>query len=221
LNFSAHLIGFDAALWGWLSLGVLLVVGGLTAPWRALSASSVRQNVVLGCWLALILLGAFHGNALPGLPMHFLGLTAVTLIIGWQLALLGGALAVLVLAGLNHEGLAAVGFAVWGQVLVPIAITVGINRFGQRFLPLNFFIYLFVNVFLAAVLGFIFAALTTAGLVVMLGVYSWPVLVTSYLAFIPIQVIPEAMINGMVMLGLTLLKPEWVESFDAQRYFKN
>jgi uncharacterized membrane protein len=221
LNFSVHLIGFDAALWGWLSLCALLVVGGATAQWRALIASSARQNVVLGCWLGLILLGAFHGNALPGVPMHYLGLTAVTLIIGWQFALLGGALAVFVLAGLNHEGFAAVGFAVWGQVFVPIAITVGINRFAQRFLPPNFFIYLFVNVFFAAVLGFIFAALVTAGLVAMLGVYSWSVLVSSYLAFIPIQVMPEAMINGMVMLGLTLLKPEWVESFDAQRYFKN
>ncbi len=221
MNFSVNVIGFDAALWGWFSLAVLLVIAGLAAPWRALIASSARQNVVLGSWLALILLGAFQGNTLPGLPMHFLGLTAVTLLIGWPLALLGGALAVGVLAGLSHAGFAAIGFAVWGQVLVPIGMTVVINRLAQRFLPPNFFIYVFVNVFFAAALGFIFAALTTAGFVVMLGVYSWPVLLTSYLALIPIQVIPEAMINGMVMLGFTLLKPEWVESFDAQRYFKN
>ncbi len=221
MDFPTDLIGFDAALWGWLSLGVLLVVAGLTAPWRALSASSARQNVVLACWLALILLGAFQGKALPGLSMHFLGLTAVTLIVGWQFALLGGALAVGVLAGLNHEEFAAAGFAVWGLVVVPVAITVGVNYWAQRFLPPNFFIYLFVNVFFAAALGFVLAALMTAGLVAMLGVYSWPVLVESYLAFIPIQVIPEAMINGMVMLGLTLLRPEWVESFDAQRYFRN
>ena len=221
LNFSTHLIGFDASLWGWLSLCVLLVVGGLTAPWPAVIASAARQNVVLASWLFLILLGAFHGNALPGLSLHFLGLTAVTLILGWPLALLGGALAAFVFAALSHEGFAAIGFAVWGQVVVPIAITVGINYLAQRFLPPNFFIYLFVNVFFAAVLGFVFAALATAGLVVMLGVYSWPVLVDSYLVFIPIQVIPEAMVNGMVMLGLTLLKPEWVASFDSRRYFKD
>lgn len=221
MNFSTDLIGFDAALWGWLSLGVLLVVAVRTAPWRGFSTSSARQNVVLACWLALILLGAFKSNALPGLSMHFLGLTAVTLIVGWQFALLGGALAIGVLAGLNHGEVAAVGFAVWGLVVVPIAITVGINHWAQRFLPPNYFIYLFVNVFFAAALGFVLAALITAGLVAMLGVYSWPVLVESYLAFIPIQVIPEAMMNGMVMLGLTLLRPEWVASFDAPRYFKN
>ena len=221
MNFSAQLIGSAAAGAGYLILIVLLVLAVLAAPWHALMASSARQNVVLGSWLALIALGAFHSNPLPGLPVHFLGIAAVTLIIGWPLALLGSALAVLGSAGLSHDGFSAVGFAFLAWGAVPIAITALVYRLTMRFLPPNYFIYLFVTVFFAAALGFVAAAFATVGLVVLLGVYPWPVLATSYLAVIPIQVVPEAMLNGMVMLGLTLLKPEWVHCFDADRYFKN
>ncbi|HQT42924.1 MAG TPA: energy-coupling factor ABC transporter permease [Halothiobacillus sp.] len=221
MNVSDGLISFEAALLGWISLGVLLGFCTVKAPWRALWQSSVRQNLSVGSGVFLLLLWLFHADALPGLSLHFFGLTAVTLVIGWQLALLVSTLAVLMLAGINHAGFAAVGWAVWGMVVPPIVITTWVNRCAQRCLPPNFFIYLFVNVFFAAILGFIAAALASAGLMSALGIYPWPVLVDSYLALLPIQVIPEAMMNGMVMLGLTLLRPDWVISFDGHRYFKN
>ncbi|MFP3367327.1 energy-coupling factor ABC transporter permease, partial [Pseudoalteromonas sp. SIMBA_148] len=63
-----------------------------------------------------------------GLTVHFLGLTAVTLILDWPLALVAGAIAQLALVLLGLDDLAALGANGLLRVLVPVAITLALSR---------------------------------------------------------------------------------------------
>jgi uncharacterized membrane protein len=50
--------------------------------------------------------------------------------------------------------------------------------------------------------------------------HSLDVLKQSYLPLIPLMAVPEGFVNGVLMLAIILLKPQWVSSFRDQDYFK-
>ncbi|MFP4155079.1 MAG: energy-coupling factor ABC transporter permease [Halothiobacillaceae bacterium] len=209
-------------VWGGFLL--LLPVLGLAirhAPWRALVARPERVSLFLGATLALVLLWSLRADVTPGLSLHFLGITALTLIVGWSLAMVVGTLAYVgyVLAGMaGWEGL---GIGVLVSVLLPATLTQVLLWVSRHALPPNFFIYVFVNAFAAAILSALMVALTTAGLFWAADFYSWDQLVHNYLRMMPLLALPEGVVNGMVMTALTLVAPHWVISFDEDFYFKN
>lgn len=205
---------------GFLAL-LIFGVGLVWSPWRALLHAPERFNLIAASVAFLTMLWLFSSSALPGLSLHFLGLTFVTLLIGWPLALVSGTAALLLLSLIGQVGLSGLGWDMLGMVAPPVFITALINAGAQRFLPPNYFIYLFINSFLAAILGAVAAATVSAGLMLAWGVYTWDTLASSYFPLLPIQWVPEAMINTMLILGATLVRPDWVITFDEQRYFKN
>lgn len=223
MNLPDSLISYPAFLLSGSALLIALWLGLSRAPWRALPHQPARLHLVLACISSLTFLWLLRADTLPGLSWHFLGLTAVTLIIGWPLALLSGFVALLLLAGLGHAGWSGSGIGIdfWGMVAPPVAITTLVSHSAQRYLPANFFIYLFVDVFLSALLGVFAAALASAGLVIALDLYTWDTLWQSYLPLVPLQAVPEGIVNAMIMTGLTLLIPQWVISFDERRYFSS
>ncbi len=62
-----------------------------------LLATPIRQVGVLACALVLAVLWRIKAGILPGLELHILGVTAVTLILGWRLAIFASLLASLLL----------------------------------------------------------------------------------------------------------------------------
>lgn len=221
MNIPDGLISGDFWWLNWLLFTVIMGVGLCRLPWRALQHKPQRLNLIAASVLFLVMLWLFSSSALPGLSLHFLGLTVVTLMIGWPLAIVSGGVALLLLSMVGQAGFSGIGWDLLGMVVPPVMITALINAAAQRYLPPNYFIYLFVNCFLSAVLGAMAAALVSASLLVTLGVYPWAVLVAAYFPLLPIQWVPEAMINTMMILGVTLVRPDWVISFDDQRYFRN
>lgn len=219
MNLPDSLLSNTATLIGWLSLLVTLGFAAQRAPWRALIRVPVRLNLILASILGLALLWLLRADTLPGLSVHFLGLTAVTLLIGWPFALLAGTAALIMLALFGHLGWAGLGIDFLGTIAPPVLITTLVARGAQRHLPPNLFIYLFVDVFLSACLGVLAAALVTALLMTALGLYTWSTLWESYLPLSLLQTIPEGIVNGMIMTALALLAPTWVISFDESRYF--
>ena len=221
MNIPDGLISPDLLWLNWLLFVFILGLGLYRSPWRALLHAPQRLNLIAASVAFLAMLWLFSSSSLPGLSLHFLGLTVVTLLIGWPLALVSGGMTLLLLSLAGQVGLSGLGWDMLGMVAPPVLVTALINAGAQRLLPANFFIYLFVNSFLSAILGVMAAALASAGLMLMFGVYTWEVLASSYFPLLPIQWVPEAMINTMMILGLTLLRPDWVITFDDQRYFKN
>ncbi|HEX7374801.1 MAG TPA: hypothetical protein VF277_07495, partial [Steroidobacteraceae bacterium] len=77
--------------------GAGLVAAAVTAPWRAWLGDRERQWVWLGSAAFLVVIWSMKAGITAGLSVRFLLITAVTLLHGWQLALLGAVLALGVL----------------------------------------------------------------------------------------------------------------------------
>ncbi|ACX95126.1 energy-coupling factor ABC transporter permease [Halothiobacillus neapolitanus] len=221
MNVPDGLISSDLLWLNWLLFIALMGLGVYRSPWRALLHAPQRLNLIAASVVFLAMLWLFSSSALPGLSLHFLGLTVVTLVVGWPLALVVGGVTLLLLSLAGQMAFSGIGLDMLGMVVPPVLVTALINAGAQKLLPANYFIYLFVNSFLSAILGAMAAALASASLMLVFGIYTWDVLTSSYFPLLPIQWVPEAMINTMIILGLTLLRPDWVITFDDQRYFKN
>ncbi|MBI5461786.1 MAG: energy-coupling factor ABC transporter permease [Gammaproteobacteria bacterium] len=175
-------------------------------------------HVYFGACVAVLLLWSVHAGVSPTLHFHLLGVTVLTLMFGWQFASLGVAL-ILVGATLNGQGswsTFAVNMVCMGGI--PIAVSTLLLRWAQRRLPHNFFIYVYVNAFLAAGVSIVATGLAGAGLLWITGAHNLAWLSYQYLAFFPLMFFSEAVMNGMVMTLLVALRPEWVSSFDDNRY---
>lgn len=219
MNLPDSLLANTPTAIGWLSLMICLWFAAQRAPWRAVWRMPHRLHLILASIAFLTSLWLLRADVLPGLSLHFLGLTAVTLLVGWQFALIAGTLALIVLALLGHTSMAGLGIDFWGMIVPPVAITTIISHNAQHHLPANFFVYLFVDVFLSAIMGTLAAAIASSLLVMALDLYAWNVLWENYLALSPLQAATEGIVNGMIMTALALLVPAWVISFDEKRYF--
>ena len=63
------------------------------APWAALRESPMRVHLVAGGGVACLLLWLMNVRGIDGLVFHLLGMTTLTLLLGWSLATLVGTLA--------------------------------------------------------------------------------------------------------------------------------
>ena len=104
---------------------------------------------------------------------------------------------------------------------IPILVTLLLLRFAQRKLPYNFFVYIYVNGFLAAGLSIVAANLAGALLMMMADSRSSEWLSYQYYPYFPLIFFSEALLNGMIMTALVALRPGWVASFDDNLYLKN
>lgn len=206
------------AIFGWLVASAIMLFAAWRAPWSSIHLRPERLNLVIASIVALTALWSLRAEVLPGLSLHFLGLAAVTLVIGPDLTLISGMAAMVAYAGFGFAGWQDLGLDYLFMVLVPVLVTYGLSRASQRWLPPNFFIYLFIDVFLSAILGTVLVGLLVAGFVIALGLYDTDTVLRGYVSMLPLQALPEGVVNGMVMTAFALLVPQWVISFDDERY---
>jgi len=205
-------------LFGWAVMLFSGVFAAVKAPWAAVNAERWRIHLIITSFVFLVILWSLRAEIMPGLAIFILGITAVVLTIGLAFALLVGIAAALVTEVLFGNGYLITGWHFITAALIPALITFYVVRAGQRYLPANFFIYLFLGVFLSGVLAAFATSLTTAGLMIVSGLYSLDSLMHNYLAMTPLRAFPEGVINGMIMTGLALIVPHWVISYDDKRY---
>jgi uncharacterized membrane protein len=156
----------------------------------------------------------------PGLSLRFLLVTALTLMHGWQLAVIGGALA---LAVLNVAGVAAwssFGADLLCVVIVPAVVTAQLHELVHGRLPHNYFIYFFVTVFVGSALAYNLAGLTRVALLATSGSLDAAHVGPEYFAVLPLMSFGEAFVNGMVMAMAVVYRPKWVMSFDDRLYLR-
>ncbi|KTG16597.1 MULTISPECIES: energy-coupling factor ABC transporter permease [unclassified Guyparkeria] len=213
-----HLVSLPIAVIGWLIAVVSVAWAVRAAPWSALRAEPARFNLVGLAGLFLLGMWSLKATLMPGLTLHFLGAATATLVIGLELTLIAGLIAAIVLPLAFGGGLAIAGWHFVLAALLPALITYAITRGSQRWMPPNFFIYLFIGVFLSAVLGVIAHGTGTALLVMAMGLYDADIVWNNYLRILPLLAFPEGVINGMIMTALALVIPQWVISFDDHFY---
>ena len=78
--------------------GLALAVALFSEPWRAWLHDSERQWVWFGSMALLVVVWSMKAGITPGLSVRFLLVTALTLMHGWQLAIVAGALVLVVLS---------------------------------------------------------------------------------------------------------------------------
>lgn len=196
------------------SLGVALRF----ADWRALRAVPARLHLVLGAvvfCLGLWLLGANVGDSLR---IHLLGMTAVTLVLGWCFALQSGTVALLLLLLLTGQPLVTLPAAWFCSVGVPATISRLLVIRLARIRRKNLFMYTLGGGFAGGMLATLsagLAALTVLWLsdqqtLVASALENWP--------FISLVLFPEGFINGMLLTAICVFYPGAVKTFDDRLY---
>ena len=209
--------------WLWFSLvlyGLILLVALYRVEWWRLKDAS-DSNVflagcvgVLACWLMRV-------GVAPGLHLHLLGMVLLTLMFGWRFALFGGAL-VLAAATWNHElGLISLGVNGLLTTVLPTAVAWGMLRAAERYLPWNFFVYLFVSAFFSAGSAMLAVGGVTSVALWASGAYPWDYLFYHYTAYCLLLAFPEAFLTGGLIAVFVLFRPEWVATFQDSRYLSS
>lgn len=197
-----------------------LLWGLLRINWVELVADSRRQHLLFGSIFVVSVIWLLRKEFDNGLTFHFLGMTLITLMLDWPLALLAGALAQGALVILGLDDAAALGANGILRILVPVLITVGMSRMLERFKPTNLFLYIFISGFFAAALGAVCTMLVGMGLLAWSGSLVAPNSLVELAGYMVMVMFPEGFINGMGVAALVVFHPDWVETFDTDRYLQ-
>jgi uncharacterized membrane protein len=188
------------------------------ATYKALCNTAERQTGVLACALSIAVLWCIKAGILTGLELHILGMTAITLILGWRLAMLSSVLATVLLAAFEQIPLALLPLQLLNSAFIPILITYLAFIISYQYLPRHFFIYIFICAFLTAGLTAGLKVLISALFYYAIGLYSWFELADNYLYLSAIISFPEAMLNGMAITIMITYRPHWVNTFYDKDY---
>ncbi|EZQ19696.1 membrane protein [Halopseudomonas bauzanensis] len=217
---SASLLTTTQILLGLLLYGGSLLWALARISWVELVADSRRQHLFYGSVFALFVLWLLRKEFDNGLTFHFLGLTVVTLMLDWPLALVAGTLAQLGMVALGLDDAAALGINGLLRILIPVVVTVAASRFLERFKPTNLFLYIFISGFFAASFAAVGTMLVGMGLLAWSGQLTPPGSLLELLGYMIMVMFPEGFINGMGVAALVVFHPEWVETFDTDRYLQ-
>lgn len=219
------MIAADLLAPGTQSIGAGLYLGLMLyavwrAPWLELFSDSRRQHLLFGTVLALFLLWLVRRDFVSGLSFHFIGMTAVTLLLDWPLAMLAGLAAQLGLLALGRQDLTALGINGLLLVAIPVSITEGCALLVERAQPRNLFVYIFCSGFFPAALSALACLLAGFAVLWLDGRYEMPPWLLDYLGYLWLVMFPEAFINGAAISGLVVYYPEWLETFNRSRYLQ-
>lgn len=208
--------GWWLGLWTVGGLGLAAAV--LRLPYRVLWHSTVAQHLFFAACLGLALLWSVRAGITPGLGVHFLGVTALTLLVGWPLALVATLLATAANAGFGLLPPALVPFEFVLNGLVPVAVSHWVRLGLEGFFPRHLFIYLLGCAFGGGVVAGLCSRAATAGVLLLGGAYPVDRVTGELGVIMALTTLPEGVINGMIVSVLAVYRPEWVKEFDDSRY---
>lgn len=196
-----------------------LIIALRLAPWRRLRDAE-QLHVLLGTVVCLILMWHMRAVVNPGLSFHLLGVTVLTLMLGWSFALLATSLALLGVTLNAGSGWDAFAINAITTGVLPVTLSQFLLVIIRSLLPKHFFIYVLVNGFLTAGFVGIVSGYLATGLLVWSGAYSFTELDQTLLPFFPLMFLPEAVVNGILITVMVAFRPTWVHSFSDELYLK-
>ena len=214
----AELLSSTSLTLGWLIYLPVLLWAVCRAPWVELFSDSRRQHLLFGTVFALFLLWMVRRDFDTGVSYHFIGMTAVTLLLDWPLAIVGGLVAQIRLVLLGRQDLVAVGVNGALLILLPVLITEAVAILVERAQPRNPFVYIFCSGFFAAALSALSCLILSLTLLWYDGLFAMPEWLEDFVGYLWLLIFPEAFINGMVISALVVFCPEWLETFNRTRY---
>ncbi len=208
-------------LWlGWVITATALLWAVVRAPWLELISDTRRQHLLFGTVLGLFLLWMVRRDFPSGLSLHFIGMTAVTLLLDWPLAVLGGLLAQLGLLLMGRLEVSALGVNGVLLVMLPVLVTELCAKGVEHLQPRNLFVYIFFCGFFPAALVALLCCLLGLLLLWVGGQYLFPPWLEDFAGYLWLIMFPEAFINGMLVTALVVFCPDWLETFNRSRYLQ-
>lgn len=212
--------GLLPAAWLWFAAvvyGLLLASALLTAPWSKL-ADNEASHIYFGAVACVAVLWTLRAGVEPGMNYHLLAVTSLCLMFDWQFALLAVSLVLLVTTWQGPAGWEALAVNALVMGAVPVLFTRTLLHFSQRWLAHNFFIYIFLNAFLAGALSMLLCGLAATAVLALVHSQTPGSPAGNYLQIIPLLMFGEAFLNGMAMTLLVAYKPRWVATFHDHWY---
>lgn len=206
----------------WLFTAVLFVLILFTAvrsvDWQAFGKDSAVHHAFFGAAVVLGFVWQLRAGISPGLSIHIFGITVITLMLGWALAVLSGLLALVITVITGREPLLM--FAANGlvTVMVPALVSHAIMLWERRRNFRNFFAYIFFCGFFGAGISVAAAGVVMCLMLWTSGIYTFDELVHDYLRYLPLFMIPEGFINGAFVTGLMVFNPDRLSTLDQRRY---
>ncbi|WP_107331797.1 energy-coupling factor ABC transporter permease [Metapseudomonas otitidis] len=217
---AAELLSDTSLGLGWAIYVPALAWAVMRAPWLELFSDFRRQHLLFGTVLALFLLWMVRRDFDSGVSYHFIGMTAVTLLLDWPLAVMGGLVAQLGLLALGRQDVAAMGINGALLVLLPVLVTELCAKWVEHFQPRNLFVYIFCCGFFPAALAALLCTLVGLGLLFIDGIFPMPPWLEDFVGYLWLVMFPEAFINGTAVTALVVFCPEWLETFNRTRYLQ-
>jgi uncharacterized membrane protein len=218
MNLPAQLFNTD---WLWLAnfvFGIFLYRAVLTAPWRLLLGNGIMVNALVGLTFGAFLLWQLSAGIRPGFNFHIMGSTLFMLMFGWQIAIVSITL-VMVATWLRMDtGFVTLGLNGLLMIVIPVLFSDWLLRFSKRRLPKNLFLFVLWNGFFCG--GFTVVLNVTVTTLVLLSMshYNWSEIQRHYLFFVPVIIIAESFVSGMLITAFTVFMPQAVMNFSDEEY---
>ncbi len=197
---------------------LLLLFAAVKIEFQRLLKDQSGQHVYFGAMVMLLLLWGMKAGVSPGLGFHHLGATLFTLMFGWPLAMLGLATIMLASVLLQHNEFIGIGVNGCLSIAVPVFTSYAVLKLSQKVLPDNFFIYIFVVAFFGAGLAVAASRFSSIVLLALVNAYPQARLIDESLLYTPLFMFPEMFVTGMLISVFVVYKPQWVITFDDERY---
>lgn len=194
----------------------VLVLAVRHAPWRRLAAPE-QLNVWCGAIVLLVVLWSVRATLPHAVVIHLLGMAGLALVVGGWLALLGGAVVVLLCGWLHGVAPGALPTQFLASVAIPVGVVLAGLRLTRRYLPPNLFVYTIVAAFFGAALSALLAGVASAVSFVVAGEPAG-LIFGEYVPYLLFLAFGEAMLTGMALTLAVVYRPHWVATFDDAVY---
>ena len=202
-----------------LVLFVLILLQALRCvDWQAFRKDNALQHSFFGAAVALGFLWQLRAGLSPGLSIHIFGITVVTLMLGWSLAVLSGLLALVITVITGREPVLMFAANALVTVMVPALVSHGIMVWERRRDFSNFFAYIFFCGFFGAGISVAAAGTVMCLMLWSSGTYEFGELVHEYVRYLPLFILPEGFVNGTLVTGLMVFHPDRLTTLDQRRY---
>jgi uncharacterized membrane protein len=212
VTIAAELIPEWLSVAAWLTLCATCGFAAAHADWAALRAVPQRYHLLFGGTLCCVVLWLLSVTVIKGLWLHLLGMTCLTLVLGWRFAILAGTASVLIHTLLIRQPLAAAPVA-W---LLTVALPATVSRYLlyrlQRAGGSNLFVYVLGAGFAGGVLCVLTLAPVALGVLWLCGQQAMVAAALDNWPLLTLMLFPEGFINGMIVTTLAVFHPELVKT---------
>ncbi|MRN37041.1 hypothetical protein CRG49_001640 [Neisseria sp. N95_16] len=218
--FQAEWFSSAALIAAWLILAALLAACAKPA-FKAIAAHrSAVTLAILILTTAWLLSATPDDGQLAGMSYHLLAMNLVALMIGTPAAFWLGALLLFSYVWLFGGDWQVYPINALALLLPPLAINILFRRLVNM-LPANLFIFIFVNGFIGSAASILFTGLVLVTVLDWAAAFPSEVLWSTALPVFILIAWAEAFLSGITTAIFVALRPQWLNTFDDNRYLKS